>query len=66
MAHHRGQDEQSIFPFILINAVSLSVEDTSVISIHERVGTALQLIENPRISFKIIGAGATATDDIAA
>lgn len=44
MAHHRGQDEQGVFPLALINALAVLVENAAIINIHEGVGTALKFV----------------------
>src|SRR6185437_3886841 len=62
MAHHRGQDEERVLPFALVDAAPVLVPDAAVVCIHERVTAALQLVVNAGIRLEIIGARAAARD----
>lgn len=64
MAHHRGQDEERVLPFALIDALAFPVEDTPVVGVHERVGPALQFIVNSRRRFEVIGAGSATRNEL--
>ena len=65
VAHHLSEQEEGVFPFALVDAVAVLVQNAAVVGIHEGIGTALQLVVHAGVRFKVVRASAAAGDQLA-